>query len=60
MMNDSTMEIIPKNSPKFQPQGPWDYCPDAHDWQILCFKDDVGIAICKKCARLEGGWIKYE
>ncbi len=31
-----------------------------HDWLILCYKNDIAMAMCNNCACLEGGWVSYD
>ena len=40
----------------------WDCIEEGHNWKILVFcgdyKPSPGLAICTKCALVEGGWVK--
>ena len=46
--------------------GEWDMncINEEHNWKLLVFCDDYtpnpGVAICTKCASLQGGWIREE
>jgi len=54
------LKIIEHPKPKFTERGELNYCDQNHEWELLIFKDNLGVAICKKCAQLQGGFVKYE
>ena len=38
-------------------------CYLGHDWKVFIWDasmEGIGIAVCKKCAKISGGWVSYE
>lgn len=63
-MNTDNIEICTKDK-IFNQRGEWDHnlcSDDLHNWKVIVFCKDYsptpGIAICTKCALLDGGWVK--
>jgi hypothetical protein len=63
-MSTNNVEICTEDK-TFHSRGEWDeyYCREGeHKWKILVFCGDYtpspGIAICTKCAFLDGGWVR--
>ena len=61
-MSINNVEICTKEK-TFNRRSEWNFCADGmHKWEILVYKGDLrsmpGIAICTKCALLEGGWVR--
>lgn len=66
--SESFIGMVKNQELKFNRRGEWNYCYDEnHDWYLFCYapidpkiKKSLSIAICKKCALVDGGWAKYE
>ncbi len=50
-----------KTEPNFLPRNKRLECSgNDHDWLLLCYKNDIGMAMCTNCAYLEGGWVSHD